>query len=175
MRRLLGRLGELPGISVPSCPSDRTHAFHILRFRFDPAAAGIEGTPPDAFRQALHRLLRAEGVPLSRYQLTALPEQDVFRSREGYGHGAPWTLTEPPSTAPDPASYATATAIVEDSLTLQKRHLNPDAGSILDLYADGFEKAWEHLDVVAHLAGQARGRSRGSSGAPAPTPQGATG
>lgn len=168
--RLLGRLDELPGITVPSCPPDRTHAFHILRFRFDPAAAGLEDTAPGAFRQALHRVLRAEGVPLSRYQLTALPEQDVFRDREGYGRGAPWTLADPPSTAPDPASYATATAVVEDSLTLQKRHLNPDAGSVLDRYADGFEKAWEHLEVIARLARNAESRRPGAGRPPAPSP-----
>ena len=159
VRRLLARLEQLPGITVPSCPPDRTHAFHILRFRLDPTAAGLEGAAPGAFRQALHRVLRAEGVPVSRYQLTALPEQEAFRARDGYGRGMPWTLTEPAASAPDPASYATATAIVEDSLTLQKRHLNPDAGPILDLYADGFEKAWENLDAVARIAASGHGRA----------------
>jgi len=156
--RLLTRLEQLPGLTVPSCPSDRTHAFHILRFRLDPVAAGLEDTPPGAFRQALHRVLRAEGVPVSRYQLKALPEQEAFRNRDGYGHGVPWTLTDPPASEPDPASHAIATAIVEDSLTLQKRHLNPEAGPVLDLYADGFEKVWEHLDAVARLASQGAGR-----------------
>jgi dTDP-4-amino-4,6-dideoxygalactose transaminase len=157
VERLLGRLGELPGITVPSCPADRTHAFHILRFRLDPAAAGLEDTPPGAFRQALHRVLRGEGVPVSRYQLTALPEQEVFRA------AAP----------PDPGSYATTTSIVEDSLTLQKRHLNPDAGPVLDLYADGFEKVWENLDAVARIAkgGRARDPQRGA----ARVPEGAAG
>jgi perosamine synthetase len=135
--RLLERLAELPGLIVPRCPEDRTHAFHILRFRLDPAAAGLDGVAPGAFRQALHRVLRAEGVPVSRYQLTALPEQPVFRDG-----GAPT----------DPSDHATATAIVEDSLTLQKRHLNPEAGPLLDRYADAFEKAWAHLDVIARIA-----------------------
>lgn len=154
--RLLGRLGELPGITVPSCPPNRTHAFHILRFRFDPVAAGLEDTAPGAFRQALHRVLRAEGVPLSRYQLVPLPEQDIF-------------------TAPDPSSYATATAVIEDSLTLQKRHLNPDMGSLLDLYADGFEKAWENLDAVARLAKSTANRSRNGDRSPASVPEAAAG
>jgi perosamine synthetase len=171
VHRLLARLEQLPGVTVPSCPADRTHAFHILRFRLDPAAAGLEDTAPGAFRQALHRVLRAEGVPVSRYQLTALPEQEVFRDRHGYGRGVPWTLTESAASAPDPASYATATAIVEDSLTLQKRHLNPDAGPILDLYADGFEKAWENLDAVARIAASGEGRRR----APQPVTEGARG
>lgn len=149
--RLLERLDELPGITVPRCPPDRTHSFHILRFRLDPAAAGLEGTPAAAFRQALHRALRAEGVPVSRYQLTALPEQEVFRDLDGN----------------DPASYATTAAVIEDSLTLQKRQLNPDAGPVLDLYADGFEKLWENLDAVARIARPAATAPAKSGGRPA--------
>lgn len=158
--RLLGRLSELPGVTVPSCPPDRTHAFHILRFRLDPVAAGLEDTAPGAFRQALHRVLRGEGVPVSRYQLVPLPEQDVFREPEGAG--------------PDPASYATTSAVIEDSLTLQKRHLNPDAGAILDLYADGFEKAWENLDAVARIAGSAASGGQ-NAGRPVSVPEAAAG
>ena len=158
VRRLLERLDELPGITVPSCPPDRTHTFHILRFRFDPAAAGLEDTSPAAFRQALHRVLRGEGVPVSRYQLAALPEQEVFRGRED-----------------DPASYATTTEVIGDSLTLQKRHLNPDAGPVLDLYADGFEKAWENLDAIARIARPAEGEGQNGARRPAPVAEGTAG
>jgi len=35
-----------------------------------------------------------------------------------------------------------ARAIIADSLTLQKRHLNPGSGELLGLYADAFEKVW---------------------------------
>jgi dTDP-4-amino-4,6-dideoxygalactose transaminase len=159
VERLLGRLGELPGITVPSCPPDRTHAFHILRFRFDPATAGLEDMDPGAFRQALHRVLRGEGVPVSRYQLAPLPEQEVFR--------------DPDAPGPDPSSYVTATAVIEDSLTLQKRQLNPNAGALLDLYADGFEKVWENLDAVARIAGSAA--SRNADRQPTSVPEGAAG
>jgi perosamine synthetase len=159
--RLLGRLAELPGITVPSCPPDRTHAFHILRFRLDPAAAGLEDMDPGAFRQALHRVLRGEGVPVSRYQLAPLPEQDVFRNPDGAG--------------PDPSSYATATAVIEDSLTLQKRQLNPNAGALLDLYADGFEKVWESLDAVARIAGSTASGGRNVDRQPTSVPEAAAG
>jgi len=41
-------------------------------------AAGIPDVMASAMRAALHRLLRAEGVPVSRYQLMPLPDQKVF-------------------------------------------------------------------------------------------------
>ena len=42
----LARLAELPGMRVPTALPDTTHAWHILRFRFDPAAFGLDGVPP---------------------------------------------------------------------------------------------------------------------------------
>ena len=34
---------------------------------------GLDGVQPGALRRALHRALRAEGVPVSQYQLVPLP------------------------------------------------------------------------------------------------------
>jgi len=100
----------------------------------------------------LHRLLRAEGVPVSRYQVKTLPDQRVFTDRAGFGGGYPWTAGTPGPAADCPV----AQAVIDDSLTLQKRHLNPQAGPALERYADGFEKVWRHLDIAARLAGADR-------------------
>lgn len=145
----LGRLAELPGVVVPRPAEGTTHAWHILRIRFDPVAAGLPGVRPGALRAVLHRLLRAEGVPMSRYQLMTLPEQKVFVDRTGFGRGYPWAALE--NDEPQGA-HPQATQVIADSLTLQKRHLNPEAGEALQRYADGFAKVWDHLDEVAELA-----------------------
>ncbi len=145
----LDRLSGLPGLIVPTAAPDTEHAWYMLRFRLDPDAAGLTGIRPDRFRAAVHRLLRAEGVPVSRYQTTTLPKQRVFTERIGFGAGYPWAAGTPGPAADCP----TAEAIIDDSLTLQKRHLNPEAGPALQRYADGFEKVWRHLDVAARFAG----------------------
>jgi perosamine synthetase len=145
----LSRLAALPGLVVPAAAPGTVHAWHILRFRFDPAAMGLPAADPARLRDALRRLLRAEGVPVSRYQLMTLPQQQVFTERTGFGHGYPWAAGSPPG----PGDFPVASAIIEDSLTLQRRHLNPDAGPTLQRYADAFEKVWGHLDVVARLTG----------------------
>jgi perosamine synthetase len=130
----LDRLADLPGLQVPRAVPGSTHSWHILRFRLDPEAAGLDGVSRAAFRKTLHRLLRAEGVPMSRYQLMPLPAQKVFEQVKPEG---PWPNAE---------------AVIEDSLTLQKRHLNPEAGGFLQKCADGFAKVWEHLDVAEKMA-----------------------
>jgi hypothetical protein len=120
----------------------------MLRFRLDPEAAGLPGIRPGAFRAAIRRLLRAEGVPVSRYQVLTLPQQRVFTDREGYGGGYPWAAGEP---GPGQACPV-AEAVIDDSVTIQKRHLNPGAGPALMRYADAFEKVWSRLDLAARLA-----------------------
>ncbi|WP_052863964.1 DegT/DnrJ/EryC1/StrS family aminotransferase [Streptomyces niger] len=147
----LGRLAALPGLQVPTALPDTTHAWHILRFRFDAAAFGLDGVRPEALRSALRRLLRAEGVPMSQYQLMPLPDQKVFVDRVGFGAGYPWSVTGAPGTVAG-EGYPVTRAVIADSLTIQKRHLHPGAGELLGMYADAFEKVWANKDMVATLA-----------------------
>jgi dTDP-4-amino-4,6-dideoxygalactose transaminase len=150
----LARLAVLPGLRVPTALPDTTHAWHILRFRFDPAAFGLDGARPEALRSALRRLLRAEGVPMSQYQLMPLPDQKVFVDRVGFGSGYPWSVTDA-ATPTAGKGYPVARAVIADSLTLQKRHLNPGSGELLEFYADAFEKVWADTDMVATLVAAA--------------------
>jgi dTDP-4-amino-4,6-dideoxygalactose transaminase len=131
----LDRLAALPGIQVPTAPADRSHAWHVLRFRFDPRAAGLGAVPPVALREALRRLLRAEGVPVGQYQRIPLPEQKVVRDRYGAA-----------------GEYPVTTGVIADSLVIAKNHLHPESGPLLRQYADAFEKVWEHRDLVGSLA-----------------------
>jgi dTDP-4-amino-4,6-dideoxygalactose transaminase len=152
VRRFLAALSELPGVVCPQVPEDRTHVWHILRFRFDPEAAGLEGIAPGPFRQALQRALCAEGVPLSHYQVVPLPGQRAFRQPEGFGRGFPWAIAGDRSYRYSIDGYPHTLAVIEDSLTLQKIHLNPGSGPLLEHCADAFRKVWEHLDLIARVA-----------------------
>lgn len=153
VRALLSRLGGLPGLTVPSCPADRTHAWYLLRLRFDIAVMGYPDVAPGAMRSMLHRALRAEGVPVAQYQRVPLPGQPALRNRAGFS-GLPWRL-EGSSTDPyRPQDHPVTVAVVEDSLVLQHWHLNPSAGPLLDRCADAFEKVWRQLDTLA-AAGRA--------------------
>lgn len=146
----LARLAVLPGLQVPTALPDTRHAWHILRFRFDPAAFGLDTARPEALRSVLRRLLRAEGVPMSQYQLMPLPDQKVFVDRVGFGSGYPWSVTGAPGTTPG-EGYPVARAVIADSLTIQKRHLHPGSGELLGRYADAFDKVWANRDMVATL------------------------
>jgi dTDP-4-amino-4,6-dideoxygalactose transaminase len=151
VRALLAALAPLPGLRVPHCPADRSHAWHILRFRFDPVAMGTAGVHPGAVRSVLERALQAEGVPVQQYQPMPLPMQHALHAREGF-HGYPWRLAGDERAPDRPEDFPQALAVVEDSLTLQRWHLNPNAGPVLTDCAAAFAKVWEHLDEIGAMA-----------------------
>lgn len=151
VREFLARLAELPGLVVPSCPDDRTHAWHMLRLRFDPVALGFPDVAPGALRTVFQRALRAEGVPVQQYQPVPLPGQPAFQTGEGFG-GYPWRLPGVPAPRYRADDHPHACAIIDDSVTLQHWHLNPAATDVLRRCADAFEKVWSHRAALAALA-----------------------
>ncbi|MDI6102991.1 DegT/DnrJ/EryC1/StrS family aminotransferase [Actinoplanes sp. NEAU-A12] len=140
VRGFLGRLAELPGLRVPVCPDDRTHAWHILRLRFDPEPLDAVGVASGALRAVLQRALRAEGVPVQPYQIVPLPGQPAFRR------------TADPTRAYRVEDHPVSAAVIEDSVTLQRWHLNPACGPVLDACADAFEKVWANLPRLLPVA-----------------------
>ncbi len=143
IRAFLDRLGELPGLRVPRVPAGRTHAWHILRLMPEPEAYGLGPEHRPGLRAALHRALRAEGVPVSQYQVAPLSAQPAFRPA---GATEREVLDRVEETLPVTA------AVVDGSLCLQRRHLDPAAGALLRRYADAFEKVWQHVDLIRRMA-----------------------
>lgn len=140
VRRFLRRLAELDGVVTPHCPDDRTHAWFQLRLRFDHHAMGCPDIAPGAVRTLLQRALRAEGVPVRPYQSLPLPAQPAVRS--SLPQDRPYRPDDHPATL----------ALIEDSVTIQRWHLNPAAGPLLERCADAFEKVWGQLDLLLPAA-----------------------
>lgn len=134
VERLLAALGALDGLRVPAIPADRDHAWHILRFRLDAQAFGLAPHQVGALRATVMKALRAEGVPASYYQLMPLPLQRAFAG---------------PAGEPDRTGFANSYKVIEDSFTIQKAHLHPNAGPLLESFAEAFAKVWRHRDAIA--------------------------
>ena len=149
VRDFLKRLSKLPGLVCPECPEDRTHAWHILRFRLDARQAGLKEISNGSFRVALQRVLQAEGCPVREYQTMPLPAQPVYST-----HKDSWAkpILSGRDKMFDPGKVPVSCAITEDSFVLQKIHVAPDTGPVLARCAEAFEKAFRHLDFVADLA-----------------------
>ncbi|MEU4744683.1 DegT/DnrJ/EryC1/StrS family aminotransferase [Actinosynnema sp. NPDC023658] len=131
----LTRLRDLDGLVCPSEPDGYEHAWHILRFVVDLERL-LPGVPTDRARTLLMRALRAEGLPATRYQVMVLPEQPALRSLCRQERG----------------SWPVAQDVVDRSFTIQQRHLPPDAGPLLQSFADVVEKVWAHAAALSRSA-----------------------
>jgi perosamine synthetase len=128
----LARLRNLDGLVCPSEPDGYEHAWHILRFVVDMERL-FPGRTTEKARTLLMRALRAEGLPATRYQMMPLPEQPALRS----------------ICRQERESWPVAQDVIDRSFTLQQRHLPPDAGPLLQSFADAMEKVWANLAVLS--------------------------
>lgn len=130
--RLSARLAELPGVTPPIVPPDRTHVFHKYRVRLDPERAGV-GLSPAAFRNLVLQALSAEGVEAVLWQTAPLPVHPLFASREPY---------------PEAQAALDASLIVGS----QSYPLFAQPLDVVDGWADAFEKVWTHLPELSTRA-----------------------
>jgi perosamine synthetase len=151
VRRFLDRVTPLSCFVPPTALDDRGHGWHILRFRIRPAAFELPPDHAETLRVTVMRALRAEGVPVSRYQSVPLCDQPVFAD-EGTAHRV--------------TDVGTTRQVLADSFVLQHVHLNPDAGPALDSIADAMAKLWEHRTLISRMAAD---RHRADGRHPSPT------
>jgi perosamine synthetase len=81
---LTERLANLPGITPPYVPSDRTSTYYHYRVRLDPAEVGLGHVPPTVFRDGLGQALVAAGVGVELWHTDPAPAFPVFQERGTY-------------------------------------------------------------------------------------------
>jgi dTDP-4-amino-4,6-dideoxygalactose transaminase len=136
-------LAAVPGIRLPSVPADRTHVYFFYPVLVRPEDLGIE-LPVAAFRNALEKAIRAEGLEIMRWQPQPVPYQTLFQELRGYGKGCPWTCAH----ARPGISYARECYPVAEEVCLRRLVLGQSFSSLgppndertMRLYAEAFHK-----------------------------------
>jgi perosamine synthetase len=148
-------LSKLPGITPPYVPEGSTHVYHMYRMKFDPQAAGLD-ISAGRFAKAVDDAMAAEGMPLRLYQNAPIPGQAMFRLKEGFGDGIPWSLPGANPITYDVEDYPVTLDVLETSRCIGK---NGSAGpwyfrnrTTMDLYLEAFNKVWDNLDELASYA-----------------------
>lgn len=83
-------LADIPGIRPPFVPDDRTHVYFFYPMLVCPEELGLD-IPVAAFRTAVEKAVRAEGLGIMRWQPQPVPAQTLFQELRGYGKGCPWS------------------------------------------------------------------------------------
>lgn len=156
--RLSKSLSELPGVAMQDIPANRTSVHHKVRVWLDPKAAGVDMSP-SAFRDAVLRALRAEGVEAVLWQGAPIPEHPVFQKLEGFGKGSPWSAAGPEAVAfarknYDASRYPATRRLLESSLLLfsQSCPLIAQGEPVVTRTAEAFHKVWRHRAQLAASA-----------------------
>jgi hypothetical protein len=153
-RRLAQALAELPGVTPPIEPPERTSVHHKFRVHLDPDRAGV-ALSPERLRDATMAALRAEGLEVVLWQSVPLPEQTVFQQRDPAG-GFPRVRDGGTDLARnyDPARYPATQALLAGSLLLfsQSCPLIAQDDGVIDGYIEAFQRVWRGREALAAWA-----------------------
>jgi len=149
---LTAEFARIPGLIPPYCPPDCKHVFWFYNLRFDPAAAGVDCNPR-RFRIAMEKALYKEGMMVGQWQEMALPAQDLFQSKLGYGGSShPWAINEARGIKYnyDVAQFPEAVKLC-DTYTIVHGIQPPNGIELMKKTVEAFQKVFADLDtVMAH-------------------------
>lgn len=152
---LASKLRQLPGIIPPYIPNGSTHVYHMFRIRFDPSELGYD-VHYGRFTHAVDQAMLAEGLPLRFYQYLPVPGQMVFRLKQGFGDGIPWTLPSAHSVKYDIVDYPITLDVLENTRCIGRSGTSgPNYfrnRMTMEAYVRGFNKVWDHLNELVTYA-----------------------
>ncbi|MBR4673439.1 MAG: DegT/DnrJ/EryC1/StrS family aminotransferase [Victivallales bacterium] len=86
---LTAELANIPGLRGPYTPAGREPVYFSYIVRFCPEELGLDVTMAE-YKEAMQKILAAEGIRMGQWQRKPVPAQDVFTKKMGYGKGCPW-------------------------------------------------------------------------------------
>ncbi|WP_370419508.1 DegT/DnrJ/EryC1/StrS family aminotransferase [Streptomyces sp. QH1-20] len=141
---LTAALDGIPGIRPPVVPEGLTHVYFFYPLLVEPEGLGLEDVPVEAFREAVERAARAEGLGIMRWQPQPVPAQTLFQELRGYGRGCPWSCGHArPGHAYRPEEYPVAEEICRRRLVLGQSFSSlgpPNDERTMRSFADVFHK-----------------------------------
>jgi perosamine synthetase len=150
--RLHAELEDIPGFSPPRQIDGAEHVYHMYRFRFDPAEAGLSVTADQA-REGLKQVFWEEGLPLVEFQNAPLPGHPLLKGTVGYGKGCPWSCPGARKIDYRLEDYPGALNAIRSSLVIgfpaQAVLCNPEA---VDYYIRCFRKLHENIRSFERFA-----------------------
>jgi len=146
------RLKKVKGLILPTEPKGHTHNWYNYTSRIDMADTGWSGDA-SRFRDAVMKALNAEGVPVGVWQRFILPSMTVFRAKNAYGKGCPWSCPLGGKEAGkgveyDPAKFPVAQKHSETHFGMTTPLRAPNGTEVAETVANAFEKVFGNLDKI---------------------------
>ena len=148
-------LGKIEGVRPPEEPQGYEHTWHLYKVRVYPERLGVTGMHVKRFRWAVQKALFEEGVHTFEWHNMPVPAQTIFRNRDAYGRGAPWTCDHANAHARDmvydPFDYPVTVDMFDRSFCIEPIY-PPNDLTLMKYIVEGFHKVFGNLDAVLEFA-----------------------
>ncbi len=141
------RLPRICGLIPPTEPEGHKHNWYNYTVRIDMDAIGWTGDPT-RMRDAVMKALQAEGAQVGVWQRFILPAMTVFRARNAYGRGCPWSCADADKIQYDPADYPAAQRHAVSHIGMTQPLRAPNGPDVAEKVADAFEKVFGLIDQI---------------------------
>ena len=145
---LSAKLVGIKGNIAPIQPEGYLHNWYNYTNRVNMAAIGWTGKPAVA-RDAIMKALQAEGVPVGIWQRFILPDMTVFKAKNAYGGGYPWSIPG----ANEGVDYSLDK--FPNALAYSRKHISvvqtlraPNGLDIAEQVRKGIVKVFSNLDKI---------------------------
>lgn len=144
---LTSLLRDVPGLILPTEPEGCEHNWYNYTIRFDMKALCHEADAR-TFRDKILKALQAEGVQTSVWQAFILPSMTVFRAKDGFGRGHPWShpAAGPVDYTPERFPQAQRHCDTHTGMTTPLRY--PNGPREVEATAEGIRKVLENLEQL---------------------------
>jgi perosamine synthetase len=139
----------IKGLILPTEPAGHTHNWYNYTSRIDMKAIGWTGEP-QKMRDAVMQALQAEGVPVGVWQNFILPAMTVFRAKNAYGGGCPWSchLAKGVEVNYEPAEFPVAQRHTDTHFGMTVPLRAPNRTDVVDRVAEAFQKVFSQIDKI---------------------------
>ncbi len=152
---LTSKLKNIKGLIVPVQPEGYLHNWYNYTNRIDAKALGWTGAP-NILRDAIMAALKAEGTGVGIWQSYILPNMTVFRAKNAYGGGCPWSCPlsqgADKSVDYDPTHFPMAQRHCDTHFGMTMPLRAPNGPEIATLVGEAFQKVFDNLDELDPVA-----------------------
>ena len=148
-------LSKINGVRVPEVPEGYVNSWHLYKLRLYPEDLGITGMHVKRFRWAIHKALLEEGVDMFEWHNMPVPAQSIFRNKDAYGKGEPWTGAHASRQARemvyDPFDYPVCVDMFDRSFCINPIY-PPNDLELMKFIVEAFQKVFDNLEEVLEFA-----------------------
>lgn len=148
---LTAKLKGIKGLIIPTQPEGYLHNWYNYTNRIDAKALGWHENPAP-LRDAIMAALQAEGVNVSIWQSFILPDMTVFKAKNAYGGGCPWSCPLSDA-AGEKVNYSKENFPVAQlhcdthfGMTMPLRA--PNGPDLANLVGDAFQKVFSNINEL---------------------------